>query len=392
MVANMSKVNMKGMVISMDFETICIHGNERNYDVVGAVPVPIFTSATFTHPGLGQEAEFEYSRLKNPTREHFECIVAALEGGKYGLAFSSGLAATSALMELFSPGDHIVAADDLYGGSHRLFTLISQKNGVCFTFADTAEKIISAIKPNTKAVFIETPSNPMMMVIDIAAVAKETKKRGILLIVDNTFMTPYLQKPLELGADIVLHSATKYLSGHHDVLAGVLVLSDDEINERLRTVSKTIGSVLSPFDSYLAIRGIKTLPIRMERHQETTKILAEWLKSRTEIKSVHYIGFENHPGYEITCRQSSGFGGILSFTMKDEETTKKLLEGIKIIKFAPSLGGVESLLTYPMLQTHGDIPEEERLDRGINPCLVRLAVGLESAKDLIADISAALCS
>jgi len=374
----------------MDFETLCIHGHKRRYDEVGAVVTPIFASATFSHPGLPQEAEFEYSRLKNPTREHLELTVAALEGGKHALAFSSGLAATSVFMELFSPGDHIVSSDDLYGGSHRLFTSISQKNGVNFTFADSAEKIISAITPNTKAVFIETPSNPMMQVVDIAAVAKETKKRGLILIVDNTFMTPYFQRPFDLGADVVLHSATKYMSGHHDVLAGVLVVNDDDLNERLRIISKTTGAVLSPFDSYLAIRGIKTLPLRMERHQESTKALAQWLKSRAEIKSVYYIGFEDHPGYEITTRQSNGFGGILSFTLHSEDVAKKLLAGLKIIKFAPSLGGVESLMTYPMLQTHGDIPEEERLARGIDPSLLRLAVGLESANDLIEDIRQAL--
>jgi len=374
----------------MDFETLCIHGCKKQYDTVGAVAVPIFTSATYERFDFEQAADFEYSRLTNPTREHLEQTAAALEGGRFGLAFSSGLAATSALMELFSPGDHIVASDDLYGGTHRLFTQISQKNGVKFTFADSAESVIAAITPETKAVFLETPSNPMMQVVDIAAVAQETKKRGLLLIVDNTFMTPYLQKPLDLGADVVLHSATKYLSGHHDVLAGVLVLNDEKINERLRIIFKTIGSGLSPFDSYLVIRGIKTLPVRMERSQETTKVIAEWLITRPEIKNVYYIGFESHPGYDITRRQSNGFGGMVSFTMRDEETTKRLLGGVKVIKFAPSLGGVESLITYPILQTHGDIPEEERLARGVDSCLVRLSIGLESAKDLIDDLTQAL--
>lgn len=374
----------------MDFETRCIHAGANNYDTVGSVTVPIFTSATYTHPGLGQEMTYEYTRIKNPTRDNLEHTIASLEGGKHGIAFSSGMAATAAVMELFSPNDHIIAPTDIYGGTYRLFTQICQKNGIRFTFADSAENVINAITAETKAVFVETPSNPMMQVVDIAAIAKETKKRGLLLIVDNTFMTPYLQRPLELGADIVLHSATKYLGGHDDVLAGLLVLNDDAISERLRFILKTTGAALSPFDSYLVIRGIKTLPLRMDRMQETTQVIVQWLLKRPEIKQVHYIGLPSHAGYAITLRQSSGFGGMVSFTLHDEATTHKLLKGIKLIRFAPSLGGVGSLLTYPYIQTHGDIPEEERIARGINASLVRMSIGLESAKDLIADLQQAL--
>jgi len=316
--------------------------------------------------------------------------MAALEGGSRAIAFSSGMAAVSALMELFAPGDHIVAPDDLYGGTYRLFENVSRKNGVNFTYVNTLEGIEKAIVPETKAVFIETPTNPMMQVLDIAAAARMARERGALLIVDNTFLTPYFQRPLALGADIVLHSGTKYLGGHNDTLAGVLAMNSPELAERLSFIAKTTGACLSPFDSFLIVRGIKTLAVRMDRMQENALAIARWLTKRAEVDKVHYIGLPEHPGYEVSRRQASGFGGMISFSLKDSEVAVKTLERVKVIKYAESLGGVESLITYPMLQTHADMPEEERNARGINAGLLRLSVGVESVNDLIADLEQAM--
>jgi len=374
----------------MDIETLCIHGSKKSYDTTGAICVPIFTSATYSHPGVGVSTGFDYSRTQNPTREHLENTIAALEGGCGAVAYSSGMAAASALMELFTPGDHIVASDDLYGGSYRLFEQISVKNGITFSYADSVKDLIASISLSTKAIFIETPTNPMMQVVSIAAVSEITKKHGLLLIVDNTFLTPYFQRPLSLGADIVLHSATKYLGGHNDALAGLLVAKNVDVYERLRAITNTTGAVLSPFDSYLITRGIKTLAVRMERQQETAQKLASWLEDREEVTRVYYVGLPNHPNLETTLKQSSGFGGMISFSVRNEEIAVKLLERVKVIQYAESLGGVESLITYPALQTHGDIPEEIRIARGIDSRLLRLSVGLESANDLICDLQQAL--
>ncbi|MCL1959003.1 MAG: PLP-dependent aspartate aminotransferase family protein [Spirochaetes bacterium] len=376
----------------MDISTICVHGCEKKFDTTGAVAVPIFASATFAHPGVGQSTGFDYSRSLNPTAVHLEDTIAALEGGSQAVAFSSGMAAVSALMELFSPGDHIIASDDLYGGTFRLFSHISQKNGVKFSYAAALKDLEKEITASTKAVFIETPSNPMMRVTDIAAAAAITKKNNALLIVDNTFLTPYFQQPFSLGADVVLHSGTKYLGGHNDTLAGLLVVKDLSLSEKLRFIAKTTGGCLSPFDSFLIIRGIKTLAIRMERQQETALKIAHWLMEQNEVKKVHYPGLKDHPDYEISGRQTSGFGGMLSFSVRSGQTASKILESVKIIKYAESLGGVESLITYPVLQTHADIPERERNARGIDDCLLRLSVGLEASDDLIADLNQALKS
>lgn len=376
----------------MDFSTICIHGSDKKYDSTGAISVPIFQSATFAHPAVGESTGFDYSRAQNPTREYLEETVAKLEGGAVALAFSSGMAAVTTLMELFSPGDHIIASNDLYGGSIRLFHHISEKNGLSFDYVDTSDldALKGLIKAQTKAVFIETPTNPMMHVTDIEAVAGLCRKHGLLLIVDNTFLTPYFQKPLLLGADIVLHSGTKYLGGHNDTLAGFLVVSDANLAEKLQFISKTIGACLPPFDSWLLIRGIKTLPLRLEHQQETAIRIANWLKQQEQVEAVYYPGLPEHPGYEISKKQASGFGAMLSFKVDRSETARKILERVRIIQYAESLGGVESLITYPMLQTHADIPEEERTAKGIDDRLLRLSVGLESANDLIKDLSQAL--
>ena len=372
----------------MDISTICVHGCEKKFDTTGAVAVPIFASATFAHPGVGRSTGFDYSRSLNPTTVHLEDTVAALEGGHSAVAFSSGMAAVSVLMELFSPGDHIIGSDDLYGGTVRLFSYISEKNGLKVSYAPNG-RIEESITPSTKAVFIETPSNPMMRVTDIAATAAITKKHNILLIVDNTFLTPYFQRPFSLGADIVLHSGTKYLGGHNDSLSGMLVVRDATIGEKIRFLAKTTGGCLSPFESFLIIRGIKTLAVRMERQQESAMKIVNWLLEQSAVKKVYYPGLKEHPDYEISARQTSGFGAMISFSVNNGQTAARVLENVKIIKYAESLGGVESLITYPMLQTHADLPESERLARGIDDCLLRLSVGLESSDDLIADLEQA---
>ena len=376
----------------MDLETLCIHGDDKAYEATGAVSVPIYQTATFAHPGVGQSTGYDYTRVQNPTREHLEKTVAALERGTDALAFASGMAAISLLMELFKPGDHILASDDLYGGSIRLFRTISEKNGISCELCDTGDlsALEQLIRPNTRAVFIETPTNPMMHVTDIAAVAALTQPRGILLIVDNTFLTPYFQQPLALGADIVTHSGTKYLGGHNDTLAGFLVVKDTSLSERLRFLYKTVGPCLSPFDSFLITRGIKTLAVRMERQQENAQAVASWLLAQSGVKHVYYAGLESHPGHEISRRQATGFGAMISFSVKSAALARRVLEQVKLIKYAESLGGVESLITYPMLQTHADVPEEERIRKGIDDRLLRLSVGLESAKDIIADLAQAM--
>ncbi len=375
----------------MDFSTLCVHGNDCKYDNTGSVSVPIFQSATFSHPGVGLSTGYDYSRLQNPTREHLEKTLAKLENGTDAMAFSSGMAAIAAVMELFRPGSHIIASDDLYGGSIRLFRNISEKNGISFSLVNTTDiaKLESHIRPETKALFIETPTNPMMHVTDIAESARLAKSHDLLLIVDNTFLTPYYQKPLDLGADIVVHSGTKYLGGHNDTLAGFVVVKESELSEKLRFIYKTIGACLSPFDSWLIIRGLKTLAVRMDRQQESAMKISRWLMSHKKVKAVHYVGLPSHPDYEISRKQTTGFGSMISFETDSEETAKQVLSKVSIIQYAESLGGTESLITYPMLQTHADVPREEREAKGINERLLRLSVGLEHPDDLILDLSRA---
>ncbi|MCL2213064.1 MAG: PLP-dependent aspartate aminotransferase family protein [Oscillospiraceae bacterium] len=376
----------------MKINTKCVHGSNKRFDNTGAVSVPIFQSATFIHPGVEQSTGYDYSRLQNPTREYLEDIVANLEEGAEALAFSTGMAAITALMELFSPGDHIIASDDLYGGSVRLFRHISAKNGVRVTLLDTGDihALEGAIRPETKAVFVETPTNPMMQVTDIAAVAQITRANGLLLVVDNTFLTPYLQRPLTLGADIVIHSGTKYLGGHNDTLAGFLVVNDAELIQRLRFIYTSTGACLSPFDSWLIIRGIKTLALRMRQHEKSANVIAHWLRKQPKVRAVYYCGFEDHPGHAVNNKQADGFGAVISFEVDNAKTARDMLERIKLVHFAESLGGVESLMTYPYMQTHADVPEEQRLSKGITDKLLRLSVGIEDVNDIIADLSSAL--
>lgn len=376
----------------MDFNTQCIHGADNNTHHTGAVSVPIYQSATFAHPGVGMSSGYDYSRLQNPTREYLENTIANLEGGVDALAFSTGMAAITTLMELFTIGDHIITSEDLYGGSVRLFEYISKKNGLTFDYLDTANVagIKSLIRKETKAIYIETPTNPMMQVTDIAAVAKIAREHNLLVIVDNTFLTPFYQKPLSLGADIVIHSGTKFLSGHNDTLAGFLVTNNPALSEKLRFIFKTTGACLSPFDSWLLIRGIKTLALRMERGQQNALEIAKWMLTKPQIKKVYYIGLPDHPSYDVSKTQATGFGSMISFETDCAKTAVKLLEKVNLVLYAESLGGVETLMTYPMLQTHADVPEEERLARGINDRLLRLSVGIENVDDIIADLSQAL--
>lgn len=376
----------------MDVQTLCIHGQSGPTDCTGSVTVPIYQTATFAHPGVGKSTGYDYSRLQNPTREHLEKTVAALEHGSDAMAFSSGMAAIACLMELFRPGDRVLASDDLYGGSIRLFRSISEKNGVSFDFVNTSDPaaVERGIRPQTKAVFIETPTNPMMRVTDIAAVSALARQRGLLTVVDNTFLTPYFQSPLLLGADLVIHSGTKYLSGHNDTLAGFLVAATPELSEQLRFIFKTTGACLSPFDSWLLIRGIKTLPVRMERQQENAEKLARWLYGHPKVAKVYYVGLPDHPDYAVTKKQTRGSGAMISFETDCGETATRLLERVRLVLFAESLGGTETLVTYPMLQTHADVPKEEREANGINERLLRVSVGLEAIDDIIADFSQAL--
>lgn len=377
--------------MGIDVSTKCIHLEEESRDsFYGAVSFPIFQTATFAHPEVGKSTGYDYSRAQNPTREQLEKVVAALENGIDALAFSSGMAAISTLMELFRPGDHLIVDSDLYGGTVRLFDNISKKNGIEVTKIDcTGQNIKKNIKENTKAIYIETPTNPMMNVLNIRALSEITKSKGIWLIVDNTFLSPYYQNPLDLGADIVVHSGTKYLGGHNDTLSGFLVTSNLDISEKLRFIFKTTGAGLSAIDSWLVLRGIKTLGVRMEKAQENTFEIVHWLEKQNEVKKVIYPGLKTHPGHETMKKQSRGFGAMITFEVESEDFAQKILKNVRLIRFAESLGGVETLITYPITQTHADVSKELLLRNGINERVLRLSVGIESARDLIAELDRA---
>ena len=373
-------------------DTICVHPSRCQKLPYGAIATPIFQSATFVHEGVETESLYSYSRLQNPTRAALESRVAEMEGGEDAIAFATGMAAETTLMNLFESSGHIIAGDDLYGGTLRLFRHISTPSGLRFDFVnmESAENVREKLQQDTKAVYVETPSNPTMQVTDIAAVAEIAHLAGALLIVDNTFLSPYFQRPLELGADIVVHSGTKYLCGHNDTLAGFLVVKKKEISEKLRYHAKTVGACLAPFDCFLLERGIKTLAVRLDKQAANAEKIANWLRQRPEVKKVYYIGFPDHPGYAVTKRQCTGFGGMLSMEVDSPETARKILRSVKLFQYAESLGGVDSLVTYPMCQTHADVPEDERLRRGINDRFLRFSIGIENADDLIEDLRQAL--
>ena len=380
--------------MSKQLETRCIHGNsDFSYqEATRAVSFPIYQTATFGHTGLGQSSGFDYTREKNPTRQRLEETISALEGAVDTVAFSSGMAAVSACFELFRPGDHIVCSEDLYGGAIRLFRTISEKNGLSVSYVDTAdlESVRSQLRPETKALYIETPSNPMMNITDLKACAALAKERGLMLIVDNTFLSPYLQNPLALGADLVLHSGSKFLSGHNDTICGFLSSATQELADRVRLIAKTTGGVLAPFDCWLVLRGVKTLSVRMERQQETAHVVARWLANHPHVSRVFYAGLPEHPGYAVNRQQARGAGSMISFRTDSVETAHRVLEKVRLITFAESLGGTETLITYPMMQTHPDVPQAMREHLGITETLLRLSVGLEHVDDIIADLQQAL--
>jgi len=380
----------------MKFNTKVIHGGQHHEKVTGAVMPPVFQTSTFAQVSPGQPVgEYEYSRAANPTRQALEDALASIENGARGLAFASGLAATDCLLRMFKAGDEIIAMDDLYGGTYRLFTRLYKDSGIKFHFVDMndLDGFQKLINENTKLVWVETPTNPLMKLADIAEIAKITKKHNILFAVDNTFATPYLQKPLDLGADIVMHSATKYLGGHSDVIAGALVIKDKALGDELHFKQFATGGTLGPMDSFLVLRGIKTLHLRVQRHCENGVKVAEFLKNHPKVDKVYYPGLENHPFHEIAIKQMiGGFGGMVTFTFKSgaKEDAIKFLEKVQVFTLAESLGGVESLANHPALMTHASIPEDKRKEIGITDDLVRLSVGVEDASDLIADLEQAL--
>ena len=375
-------------------ETRCVHGAEHKFeDKFQSLSTPIYQTAAFGHPDLGHSPErFYYTRLTNPTRLQLEETVSSLEGAVDTVAFTSGMAAITATFELFAPGDRIVCSADLYGGTVLLFDLVEKKKGLNLELVDTTdpEALRAAITPGTKGVYIETPSNPMMNVTDIGLCAELAKSVGAMLIVDNTFLSPYFQNPLALGADISIHSGTKYLGGHNDTIAGFVCVADKEVGEKLHKISYTLGTTLAPFDSWLLLRGIKTLAVRMERAQENALAIAAWLKTQPKVKKVYYVGLPEHPGYEVNRKQSRGSGAMLSFTLDSAETALQVLAKVKVITFAESLGGPESLITLPATQTHADVSAEDREKLGITDSFLRMSVGLENAQDLIADLQQAM--
>ena len=379
---------------NIKFNTKVIHGGQEPDKAYGAVMPPIYQTSTYAQKTPGDHMGYEYSRTANPTRSALERALASIENGSFGLAFGSGLAAMDAVLKLLNPGDEVVSTNDLYGGSYRLFKKIFEKYGIVFHFVgmqstDAVEKFINS---KTKLIWVETPTNPMMNIIDIKAIAAIAKKHGVLLAVDNTFASPYLQQPLDLGADIVMHSVTKYIGGHSDVVLGALVVKDNELAEQLYFIQNASGAVCGPMDSFLVLRGIKTLHVRMQRHCENGEAIAHFLAKHPKIEKVYWPGFENHPNYKVAKEQMNGFGGMLSFIPKGSNYKEaiRIIEKLKIFTLAESLGGVESLVGHPASMTHASIPKEEREKVGVVDALIRLSVGIEDVNDLIADLETAL--
>ncbi len=376
----------------LGFDSKVVHGAMGCDPITGAVSFPIFQSATFRHRSFGISTGYDYSRLSNPTRQELERTMAILEGGLEGFAFTSGQAANMTVFSLLKHGDHVLLSDDIYGGTFRICEEIFRGVGADFTYVDMGDlsQVRKQLRPSTRMIFVETPTNPMMKVADIAAISKIAKEQGALLVVDNTFLTPCFQRPIELGADIVVHSGTKYLCGHNDVLAGLAVVTTPELAEHFHGETKSRGNQLAPFDSWLLLRGIKTLSLRMKRHNENAMEVAKWLRTHPKVKKVYYTGFEDHKGYEISCRQAKGFGGMISFELDSEESAHKLLSNVSMILFAESLGGCETLVTYPLTQTHESIPRETCEKLGINERFIRISIGIEDVEDIINDLSQAL--
>ncbi len=385
---------MQSKQFTMKFNTKTIHGGQKHDPAYGAVMPPIYQTSTYAQSTPGGHKGFEYSRTHNPTRQALENAFASIENGQYGLAFGSGLAAIDAVMKLLKPGDEVISTNDLYGGTYRLFTKIFEDFGVKFHFIgmQNASNIEDYINDNTKLIWVETPTNPMMNIIDIKATAEIAKKHNVLLAVDNTFATPYLQQPLDLGADLVMHSATKYIGGHSDLVMGALIVKDKDLADRLYFIQNASGAVCGPQDSFLALRGIKTLHVRMQRHCENGKAVAEYLASHPKIEKVYWPGFESHPNHEVAKSQMKDFGGMISFVTKGNsyEDAIRIVENLKVFTLAESLGGVESLCGHPASMTHASIPKEEREKTGVVDALIRLSVGIEDEEDLINDLKQAI--
>lgn len=376
----------------MRIKTRLIHGGIEGDPHTGAVSVPIYQVSTYKQEAIGKHKGYEYSRTGNPTRHALETYIAELEGGVRGFAFGSGMAALSTILSLFNKGDHLVVGDDVYGGTYRVITRVFSRLGLEATYVDTNDlkAVEAAVRPETKAIIMETPTNPLLKVNDIGAISAIAKAKGLLLVVDNTFMTPYWQNPLDLGADIVFHSATKYLGGHSDVVAGLVVAKDAQLGEDLHFVQNAIGGILGPQDSWLLLRGMKTLGVRMEEHEQNARTLANWLAERSDIKRVLYPGLSSHPGHELMQKQARGFGGMISFDVGSAERADQVLSKVKLYTLAESLGAVESLISVPARMTHASIPAERRAELGITEGLVRISVGIEDVEDLIEDLEQAL--
>ncbi|MFC4559115.1 bifunctional cystathionine gamma-lyase/homocysteine desulfhydrase [Virgibacillus kekensis] len=376
----------------MRAKTKMIHGGITGDERTGAVSVPIYQVSTYEQDSVGKHRGYEYSRTGNPTRHALETVISELENGKAGFAFGSGMAAITSVMMLLDADDHIVMTDDVYGGTYRLMTSVLNRFKLDHTYVDTSkpEKVEDAIKENTKALYVETPTNPLLKITDIKRMAEIAKKHNLLLIVDNTFATPYWQQPLDLGADIVLHSATKYIGGHSDVVAGLVVVNDEELAEKIHFIQNSAGGVLGPQDSWLLMRGIKTLGIRMEAIERNTEKLVDFLQSHEKVSTIYYPGIESHPGNGVAKQQAKGFGGMVSFDVGSEEAAEKVLSRVKYYTLAESLGAVESLISVPAKMTHASIPADRRAELGITDGLIRLSVGIEDADDLIEDLEQAL--
>jgi cystathionine beta-lyase/cystathionine gamma-synthase len=378
----------------MKLATKFIHAGAAPDPSTGAIMTPIYQTSTYVQEAPGKNKWFEYARSQNPTRKALEEALAVIENGKFGLAFSSGVAATDAVIKLLEPGDEVIAANDMYGGTYRLFTKVFEKFGIKFIYVDTtnASNIKAAITKQTKLIWLETPTNPLMNISDIAAITAIAKPSNILVCVDNTFASPYLQNPLDQGADIVMHSSTKYLGGHSDVIQGALVMKDAGLREKLYFIQKSCGAVPGPMDCFLVLRGIKTLHVRMKQHCENGAAIAHWLRANAKVGKVYWPGFEDHPNHNIAKQQMRDFGGMISFELKDNSTdaAMKVLSSTKLFSLAESLGGVESLINHPASMTHASIPREERIKNGLSDSLIRLSVGIEDAEDLIADLNQAI--
>ena len=378
--------------LSAGFATRAIHAGQQPDDATGAIMPPVYLTSTYVQQKLGEHKGFEYSRTRNPTRDALERNIAALEGATHGHAFASGLAATDAVLSLFNSGSHVICAENVYGGTYRIMTRIFERRGLEFTFVDTREsdRIDEAITFHTKLVYVETPSNPMMHLTDLAAVAELVRDRGLTLVVDNTFATPYFQKPIALGAELVIHSTTKYLNGHSDVIGGVVATTRGDLAERLAFFQNAAGAVPGPMDCWLTLRGIKTLPVRMRQHDASGREIAAWLADHPEVGHVYYPGLQDHPQHELACRQMSGFGGMISVDVGSFEKARAVIENTRIFALAESLGGVESLIGHPATMTHACVPKAMREKMGITDGLVRLSVGIEDTQDLIQDLDLAL--